>query len=170
MKSRRRWIPRQVAATVQTCCYCCSSPLHGPRWSQLLEEKDAGSVFSLAQSASLMQLGQQVTYTCMCSISGVERQCLNGQRKRDWTADLLLSFPLGDELPPPGLHVRAQVLYHAVDEVVEGQAASLRLNGQSADGALVPPLAPLADAIVTKAMRAAQSDRLHRRDCRDRAN
>lgn len=79
-------------------------------------------------------------------------------------ADAPLTFPLGDELPPPGLHVRAQVLYHAVNAVVEGQAAGLRLNELSADGALVPPLAPLLDAVVTEAMCAAQGDRLHRRE------
>lgn len=84
-------------------------------------------------------------------------------RRSDETADAPLTFPLGDELPPPGLHVCAQVLHHAVDAVVEGQAAGLGLDGLPADGALIPPLAPLPDAVVAEAMCTAQGDRLPRK-------
>lgn len=69
-----------------------------------------------------------------------------------------LTFPLGDEGLSPRLHVQAQVFHHAVDAVVQGQTASLRLDGPSADGTLVFLFAPLLDTVTAEAMSAVQDD------------
>lgn len=79
------------------------------------------------------------------------------------SGDAPLTFPLSDECLPPGLHVQAQVFHHAVDAVVQGQAAGLRLDGLPADGALVFLFAPLLDAVTAEAVGAVQDDRLDER-------
>lgn len=71
-----------------------------------------------------------------------------------------LTFPLGNKRLPPRLHVQAQVLHHAVDAVVQGQAAGLGLDGPPADGTLVLLSAPLLDAMTAEAVSAAQDDGL----------
>lgn len=74
--------------------------------------------------------------------------------------DAPLTFPLSDEGLAPRLHVQAQVLHHAVDAVVQGQAARLGLDGLSADGTLVFLFAPLVDAEAAEAVSAVQDDGL----------
>lgn len=71
-----------------------------------------------------------------------------------------LTFPLSDECLPSGLHVQAQVLHHAVDAVVQRQAAGLRLDGLSADGTLVFLFTPLLDAVTAETVSAVQDDSL----------
>ena len=71
-----------------------------------------------------------------------------------------LTFPLSDEGLPPRLHVQAQVFHHAVDAVVQGQTAGLRLDGLSADGTLVFLFAPLLNAVTAEAVGAVQDDGL----------
>lgn len=78
--------------------------------------------------------------------------------KSDDTADAPLTFPFSDERLPPGLHVHTQVLHHAVNAVVQGQAAGLGLDGLSADGTLVLLFAPLLDAVTAEAVCTVQSD------------
>lgn len=73
-----------------------------------------------------------------------------------------LTFPLSDERLSPGLHIQAQVVYHAGDAVVQSQAAGLRLNDLSADGAFVFPFTPLTDAVQAEAVSAVQDDCLWR--------
>lgn len=74
--------------------------------------------------------------------------------------DAPLTFPLSDERLPPGLHVQAQVFHHAVDAVVQGKAAGLRLDGLSADRTLVLLFAPLLNAVTAEAVSAVQDHRL----------
>lgn len=81
------------------------------------------------------------------------------------SGDAPLTFPLSDEGLPPGLHVQAQVFHHAVDAVVQGQAAGLRLDGLPADGTLVFLSAPLLDAVTAEAVSAVQDDCLDQ--CRE---
>lgn len=81
------------------------------------------------------------------------------------SGDAPLTFPLSDEGLPPGLHVQAQVFHHAVDAVVQGQAAGLRLDGLPADGTLVFLLTPLLDAVTAEAVSAVQDDCLDQ--CRE---
>lgn len=76
-------------------------------------------------------------------------------------SDAPLTFPLRDQRLPPGLHVQAQAFHHAVDAVVQGQAARLRQDGLAADGTLVLLLTPLLDAVAAEAVSTVQDDCLH---------
>lgn len=75
--------------------------------------------------------------------------------------DAPLTFPLSDKCLPPRLHIQAQAFHHAVDAVVQGQAAGLREDGLSADGALVFLFTPLLDAVTAEAVSTVQDDCLH---------
>lgn len=77
--------------------------------------------------------------------------------------DAPLTFPFTDECLPPCLHVQAQVLHHAVDTVVQGETAGLRLDGLSTHGALVFLLAPLLDAVTAETVSTVQDDCLYQR-------
>lgn len=74
--------------------------------------------------------------------------------------DAPLTFPLSDEGLPPRLHVQAQVFHHAVNAVVQGQAAGLGEDALSADGTLIFLFAPLLDAVTAEAVGAVQDDSL----------
>lgn len=74
------------------------------------------------------------------------------------TGNAPLTFPLSDERLPPRLHVQAQVFHHAVDAVVQGQAAGLGLDGLTADGTFVFLFTPLLDAVAAEAVGAVQDD------------
>lgn len=75
--------------------------------------------------------------------------------------DAPLTFPLSDKCLSPRLHIQAQAFHHAVDAVVQGQAARLRDDGLSADGALVFLFTPLLDAVTAEAVSTVQDDCLH---------
>lgn len=77
--------------------------------------------------------------------------------------DAPLTFPFSDECPPPCLHVQAQVLHHAVDTVVQGKTAGLRLDRLSTHGALVFLLAPLLDAVTAETVSTVQDHCLYQR-------
>lgn len=73
-----------------------------------------------------------------------------------------LTFPLVDDALSLLLDVQAQVLHHALDEVVQSQAAALGRDGLSADGTLLLLFAPLVDAVGAEAVGAVQGDRLQK--------
>lgn len=102
----------------------------------------------------------------MKSVQNTTRQaallCVKFQTAMTDSGDAPLTFPLSDECLPPGLHVQAQVFHHAVDAVVQGQAAGLRLDGLPADGTLVFLFAPLLDAVAAEAVSTVQDDCLDR--------
>lgn len=75
--------------------------------------------------------------------------------------DAPLTFPLSDKGFPPRLHIQAKAFHHAVDAVVQGQASRLRVDGLSADGALVFLFTPLLDAVTAEAVSTVQDDCLH---------
>lgn len=75
--------------------------------------------------------------------------------------DAPLTFPFSDECLPPCLHVQAQVFHHAVDTVVQGETARLRLDRLSTHGALIFLLAPLLDAVTAETMSTVQDDCLY---------
>ena len=70
--------------------------------------------------------------------------------------DAPLTFPLVDDHLSPGLDVSAEVLHHAVDEVIQRQAARLRADRLAADWTLVFALAPLGDAVQAEDVGAVQ--------------
>lgn len=70
------------------------------------------------------------------------------------------TFPLSDEGLPPGLHVQAQVLHHAVNAVIQSQTAGLGLDGLAADGTLIFFIAPLLDAVTAETVGTVQDDSL----------
>ena len=70
--------------------------------------------------------------------------------------DAPLTFPLVDDHLSPGLGIGAEVLHHAVDEVIHSKAARLRADRLAADGTLIFALAPLADAVQAEDVTAVQ--------------
>lgn len=82
-------------------------------------------------------------------------------KKKEVVFDAPLTFPLSNKCLPPRLRVQAEVFHHAVDAVVQSQAAGLGEDGLSADGALVFLFPPLLDAITAEAVSTVQDDCLH---------